>query len=128
MNLSLRLGSGLVVLALAAYSTATFQQVRLHLVTDGVRRFLWLGVGLDLTATACMIRGSSRGWMTFHGMLGYSALFLMVLDAFWITAYQLRQGSGTRIPERLQSFSIAAYFWWVLAFLAGIVLAVGRYG
>jgi len=128
VNTFLRLGATIVLFALVSYSVATFHQIRKRRVTDTVRRFLWLGITLDVAATGCMIMGSSKGLITIHGLLGYSALTLMALDTFWITRFQSKHGSDERIPDHFQRYSIGAYSWWVLAFVAGTVMAMGKFG
>lgn len=127
MNAFLRFGASIVVLALISYSVATFQQIRLRRVTTTILRFLWLGITLDVIATVCMILGAGHGAVTFHGLLGYSALFWMALDVYWITRFQCREGMEKRVPSRLQTYSIAAYAWWVLAFVVGAVMAMGKF-
>jgi hypothetical protein len=128
VNTFLRVGTIIVLFALLSYSVATFQQVRLRLVTHTVLRFLWLGIILDVIATGCMILGASHGLMTFHGLLGYSALALMALDVYWITRFKCREGMEKRVSSRLQVYSIAAYAWWILAFVVGAVMAMGKFG
>jgi hypothetical protein len=128
MNTLLRLGAAIVLFALVSYSVATFHQIRKRRVTDTVRCFLWLGIALDVVATGCMILGSSKGLITIHGLLGYSALALMALDTYWITRFQRKHGSEVLIPDHLQRYSIGAYSWWVLAFVAGAVMAMGKFG
>jgi predicted branched-subunit amino acid permease len=83
-----------------------------------------MGVALDLMATLCMILGSSHGPLTLHGCLGYSALLFMLVDMIWILRFESRSGREEQIPGKLLYISVAAYSWWVLAFLAGAMLAM----
>lgn len=128
MNAFLRIGTSVVLFALISYSAATFQQIRLRRATTTVLRFLWLGITLDVIATGCMILGSRTGHVTVHGLLGYSALLGMALDVYWITRFQRREGAEKRVSLRLQTYSIAAYAWWILAFVVGAVMAMGKFG
>lgn len=128
MNVFLRAGTIVVLFALISYSVATFQQIRFRRATTTVLRFLWFGITLDVVATVCMILGSRTGHVTFHGFLGYSALSLMALDVYWITRFECREGVEKRIPSRLQTYSIAAYTWWILAFGVGAFMAMGKFG
>ena len=70
-----------------------------------------------------MIAGSRRIPLTFHGILGYSAFLLMATDLVLIwRRYQLHGDES--LPARLHHYSLAAYSWWVLAFVAGMILAL----
>jgi len=87
-----------------------------------MRAFLTAGVALDATATAFMIAGSRKIPLTVHGILGYSAFVLMATDLVLMWRRYRACGTDT-LPVRLQRYSLAAYSWWVLAFVAGIVVA-----
>ena len=123
MNSLLIAGMSIVVFALGSYTTAIITQIRQRRPTAIMRGFLTAGVTLDATATAFMIAGSRRIPLTFHGILGYSAFLLMATDLvlMW-RRYRLR--STEPLPAGLHRYSIAAYSWWVVAFIAGIVVAI----
>ena len=122
MNLLLMIGVGIVLLAFGSYTAATVTMIRHRRPVALMRGFLTAGVSLDATATAFMIAGSRRVPLTFHGILGYSALLLMATDLFLMwRRYHLRKDE--LLPTRLHRYSLAAYSWWVLAFLAGIMVA-----
>ena len=122
MNSLLIAGMSIVVFALGSYTTAIITQIRQRRPTAIMRGFLTAGVTLDATATAFMIAGSRRIPLTFHGILGYSAFLLMATDLvlMW-RRYRLR--STEPLPAKLHRYSLAAYAWWVLAFVAGIIVA-----
>jgi hypothetical protein len=122
MNLLLMIGVGIVIFAFGSYTTALITQVRQRRPVAVMRGFLTAGVALDATATAFMIAGSRRVPLTFHGLLGYSAFLLMATDL----VLMWRRYRGHRediLPTALHRYSLAAYSWWVLAFIAGIVVA-----
>ena len=122
MNILLMTGVGVVVLALGSYTTAIITQVRRRRPTAIMRGFLTSGVVLDATATAFMIAGSRRIPLTFHGLLGYSAFLLMATDLVLMWRRYRAHSTGA-LPARLHRYSLAAYSWWVIAFLAGIIVA-----
>ena len=122
MNSLLVTGMSVVVLALGSYSTAIFTQIKRHRPTAMMRGFLTAGVALDATATAFMIAGSRRIPLTFHGVLGYSAFLLMATDLVLVWR-RCRLQPTEPLPAKLYRYSLAAYSWWVLAFVAGIVVA-----
>jgi len=123
MNTLLITGTSIVVCALAAYTTAIIAQLRHKRPTLTLRVFLSAGVALDATATGFMIAGSRRIPLTFHGLLGYSAFLLMAADLLLMWRGYRRHGTST-LPKPLRRYSVAAYCWWVLAFAAGIVVAM----
>lgn len=116
-------GMVIVIFALASYTTAIITQARRRRPTALMRGFLTAGVAFDATATGFMIAGSRRFALTFHGVLGYSAFLLMATDlALMWRHYRLR--GIDPLPTKLLRYSLAAYSWWVVAFVAGIVVAV----
>jgi hypothetical protein len=123
MNPLLMTGMVIVVFALGSYTTAIITQTRRHSPTALMRGFLTAGVALDATATGFMIAGSRRIPFTFHGLLGYSAFLLMATDLALIWRSYRRRGVDP-LPARLHRYSLAAYSWWVAAFVAGIVVVL----
>jgi hypothetical protein len=69
-----------------------------------------------------MIAGSRRIPITFHGFLGYSAFLLMATDLALTWRHFQRHGV-VPIPKALFRYSLAAYSWWMLAFIAGGIVA-----
>jgi hypothetical protein len=126
MNLFLRLGTSIVVLALLAYSIAIITEQRKKILNKTVLYFLSLGVLLDITATTFMILGSSKGIFTLHGFIGYSSLIAMFLDAVFIWRQKSAQGINSNVPKWLHMYSRYAYVWWVIAFITGGLLVAFR--
>lgn len=122
MNPLLVTGVCIVLFAFGSYTTAIVTQVRRRRTPAIMRGFLTAGVSLDATATAFMIAGSRRIPLTFHGILGYSAFLLMATDLFLMWRHYRSQRNGP-LPARLSRYSLAAYSWWVVAFMAGIIVA-----
>jgi len=126
MNLLLRFGTSIVVLALAAYSVAIITEQRKKIISKTVLWFLTLGVLLDITATTFMILGSSKGGFTLHGFIGYSSLAAMFIDAVLIWRQKSKSGINSAVPKGLHLYSRYAYIWWVLAFITGGLLVALR--
>ncbi len=116
-------GTAIVNLALISYSIAVITEQRRHRVIPRVRLFLTLGVILDITATICMIIGSSNSPFTLHGILGYSSLAAMTLDAVLLWRYWLRYGEEV-VPRSLHLYSRYAYLWWIAAYITGAALVL----
>ena len=126
MSILLRIGTTIVIFALAAYSVAIITEQRKKIISKKVLFFLTLGVILDITATTFMILGSSKGAFTLHGFIGYSSLIAMFIDAALIWNQKSKNGLNSKVPKSLHLYSRYAYMWWVIAFITGGVLVAFR--
>jgi hypothetical protein len=122
MNILLVYGTRIVILALIAYSVAIIAEQRTHKVSNSVLWFLTAGIILDITATVFMIKGSSNPVFTLHGVLGYSSLLGMLIDAILIWRHRISTSSSTSVSRGLHLYSRYAYIWWILAFITGAAL------
>jgi uncharacterized repeat protein (TIGR03987 family) len=120
MNISILVGTITVTAALLAYSIAVLTEQFKKKVNRIVLIFLTLGIILDITATSFMIYGSSNSAFTLHGMLGYSALLAMLIDAYLIWKNYLKVGEN--IKNSIHVYSLVAYLWWIVAFVTGGLL------
>lgn len=120
------IGSFIVTLALISYSIAILTEQFKKNITKRVLTFLSIGVILDISATICMIIGSSHGPFTLHGALGYSSLTLMLIDTLLIWKQRNRSGINSTVPNGLHLYSRIAYIWWVLAYITGGLLVALR--
>jgi EamA domain-containing membrane protein RarD len=119
-------GTVIVHFALIAYSVAIITEQRRHRVTPMVLWVLTGGVIFDIVATACMITGSEKSPFTLHGILGYSSLTMMLLDAVFIWRFHGRSPNDV-VPRPLHLYSRLAYSWWIIAYLTGAALVfIGR--
>ena len=116
---------GTVTLALLLYTVGTIAEQRTHRVGGTVRGFLTVGVFFDVTATILMIVASRSLAPTVHGMLGYSALALMVVDTSLLWRHS-RTRAGQTVGRRLHLFSRFAYGYWVLAYFTGAALVMAE--
>jgi hypothetical protein len=116
--------AGIIIVqtALICYSIAIISEQRKRMVTKSIVAFLTLGVLLDVTATTFMILGSSRGPFTLHGILGYSSLAGMLIDAILIWLFFKRNGPGSNVPNGIHWYSLGAYIWWIAAYITGALL------
>ena len=119
-------GTIVVQFALAAYTIGIVGEQRSHRVSRIVLGFLTAGVVLDITATALMIAGSSRGF-TLHALLGFSSLAAMLLETAFAWRHRLQSGDAA-VSHRLHLYSRFAYLWWVAAYFTGaaLVMAAAR--
>ncbi len=118
-------GVTIVNLALIFYSVAIITEQRKKIVNNTVLYFITIGVAFDIIATTLMIIGSENSPFSPHGMLGYSSLTGMLIDAVMIWKHKLKNGINTRPEKGLHLFSRAAYIWWLIAYVTGAALVMG---
>ena len=124
MNTTLLIGTIIVNFALLSYTIAIVNQYRKRKINNSLLGFLTVGVLLDIIATTFMIIGSSNSFFTLHGLLGYSALLGMLIDMFLMWRIKMRKGMGTEITRNIHNYSLAAYSWWIIAYITGAILVM----
>jgi hypothetical protein len=124
MNIYTLIGSITITAALLAYSVAVITEQVKKKINKVVLTFLTLAVLLDITATICMILGSSNSAFTLHGAIGYSALFAMLIDLYLIWKNYLKYGEN--ISKSIHLYSLIAYIWWIVAYITGTILAMAN--
>jgi hypothetical protein len=112
--------------ALILYTLFIIFENRKQKTTKSVLVFITLAVIFDIAATTCMMIGTTRTYFTFHGIVGYIGLLLMVVDAFLLWKYKFRYGADILISKSLNSFSKIAYIWWIIAFITGVLVTIYR--
>ena len=118
------IGATVVTLALISYSVGVIAEQKQKRIIKTVLIFITLGIVLDVTATICMIVGSSNTPFTFHGFLGYSALVAMLIDVIMIWKFYNKNGSDVDVPRSLHLYTLIAYLWWVIAYITGSALVM----
>jgi len=119
-----KIAATVVSLALISYSIAIITEQRRRKVINRVLIFLTLGVVLDISATTMMIIVSENSPFTLHGMLGYSSLTLMVIDAILLWRFRMKTSSSELVPKPLHLYSRIAYIWWVAAYITGTLMVM----
>jgi hypothetical protein len=92
-------------------------------ISNRVLMFLTIGVLLDVSSTILMIIGSRKIPITIHGFIGYSALTVMLIDTILIWRFW-RKNRETNVPRSLNLYTRLAYCWWVVAYIAGAIIAM----
>ena len=116
--------ASIVTLALISYSIAILTEQKKKLVINRVLVFLTLGVVLDISATIMMIIVSENSPFTIHGLLGYSSLTLMLIDAILLWRFRIRRGAGEVVSRGVHLYFRIAYIWWILAYITGTMLVM----
>jgi len=112
-----------VTFALIFYSVAVITEQKKSAVTKWILLFLTGGVLLDISSTALMIAGSTNVPLTFHGIIGYTALSGMLVDAILIWRHWVKNASS-KIPRGLHLYTRVAYGWWVAVYIIGTIISV----
>ena len=123
MNPTLIKAVVVVTFALVFYSIGVIGEQRRSSVPRWVLIFLTAGIVCDISSTILMIIGSSNIPITVHGFLGYSALTLMLIDTILIWRHWAKHRQGT-VSKNLGMYTRIAYGWWVIAYIAGAVIAM----
>ena len=119
-----RIAATVVTLALISYSIAIITEQRKRKVINLVLVFLSLGVLLDISATTMMIIVSENSPFTLHGILGYSSLTAMVIDAILLWRFRIKKGSQEKVARPVHLYSRIAYIWWVAAYITGTLMVM----
>jgi hypothetical protein len=122
-----KVGIFFVHFALIFYTLFIIYEGKDRRVTTRVILFITFAVLFDITATACMMIGTTRTYFTFHGILGYIGLLLMIIDFILLLRFRTKYGSETAITETLNKYSKIAYYWWLVAFITGVIVSIFRH-
>ena len=114
----------LIHIALVLYSIFIYKERKYKRATNGVVGFITAAVVFDIAATLCMMIGTVENWLTLHGVLGYTALTVMVIDAVFIWRHRRKHGTEVPFSETLNRNSKLGYILWLIAFGTGEWLAV----
>ena len=123
MNPTLTRAVVVVTFALIFYSVAVVTEQRKCCISKRVLTFLTAGVLFDISSTTLMIIGSRKIPITVHGFIGYTALMAMLIDTILIWRFWRRNG-GIHVPRGLNIYTRLAYGWWVIAYIAGAIIAM----
>ena len=114
----------LIHIALILYTIFICKEFKYKRATSSLLKFITSAVILDILATSCMMIGTSEEYFTLHGILGYTALFLMIIDAIFIWKHKMNHGSEVAFNTGLDRYSKFSYFLWIIAFATGEYLAI----
>ena len=119
-----KIAATVVTLALISYSIAILTEQKKRKVINRVLGFLTLGVFLDVSATAMMIIVSENSPFTLHGILGYSSLTAMIIDAVLLWRYRMKKGPEEQVSRPVHLYSRIAYIWWIAAYVTGTLMVM----
>ena len=112
-----------VTFALVFYSVGVIMEQRKSFISWSIILFMTLGVACDISSTTLMIIGSRNIPFTLHGVLGYSALVLMLVETIFIWRHWIKKHQSP-VSKKLGLYLRIAYTWWVIAYIAGAIIAI----
>ncbi|WP_346863752.1 hypothetical protein [uncultured Draconibacterium sp.] len=126
MNPLAIVGAFIITLSLLSYGIGSISLIRFKIVSSIVLIFLSLGILFDLAAITLMVLGAKGSPFTAHGIVGYSALLVMLVDAVSVWNIYIKRGIDAPVRKKLLRYTKFAYFWWVLAYFTGSLLVLWR--
>jgi len=124
MKLFIIVGATFITLAFFTYTLAMFFEVKYSRITKKVFTFFSIAVGLDFLATASMFTAVGKFIFNTHGLLGYSALLIMLTKLIYMCRFKSKNGSEEKIPKNIRFFSFLLYIYWLTAYFTGIATAM----
>lgn len=120
------IGIAFVHLALIFYILFIIQEHKKRKAAKSVLSLITIAVLFDIIATACMMAGTTRTYFTFHGIIGYIGLLLMLTDAVLLWKHKIKEGAEVLLSRGLHLYSKIAFSWWMIAFITGVVVTMTR--
>jgi hypothetical protein len=117
-------GVVLIHIAFILYSIFIYKEHKYKRATKGLLVAITSAVIFDISATVCMMIGVVEEYITLHGILGYTALEVMITDAVFIWRHKNKFGSEVPFSATLNRNSKLGYGLWIFAFLTGELLAI----
>jgi len=114
----------LIHIAFVLYSVFIYKEHKYKRATNGLLVFITAAVTFDISATICMMLGTAEQYFSLHGILGYTALGVMITDAIFIWKHRNKHGSEVPFSDTLNRNSKLGYILWLVAFFTGEMLAV----
>lgn len=121
------IGVVLVHLALIFYVLFIIYENKKRKAATSVLTLITLAVIFDIAATTCMMLGTTRTYFTFHGIIGYIGLLLMLIDAVLLWKHKIKNGADVLLSSGLHLYSKIAFTWWIVAFLTGVTVTMTRH-
>ena len=124
MTSSLTLAVVSINLALLFYTVGVWAERLARRLKPWHLALFWLGLASDTTGTTVMGELAGRFMFNVHGITGMTAIILMAIHAVWASVVLLR-GDEQSIRQ-FHRFSVFVWGIWLVPFLSGMMLAMGR--
>jgi len=113
-----------ILLAATLYSVAVFAERRAGILRPWHLAVFWVGFVADTTATTMMSAITGGIQMDIHGVLGASAILIMLVHSTWATIVLLRKQETAM--RQFHKFSLAVWALWMVTLVSGFALALPK--
>ena len=120
----IKIGILFVHLALIFYTLFIIFEHKHRKTSNQVLFFITFAILFDLIATGCMMAGTTGNYFTFHGIVGYSGLLMMIIDAILLWKIRIKNGTDAMINKGLNLYSKFSFIWWLIAFITGVIISM----
>ena len=117
-------GAFIMTLSFLAFGIGSVTLERFKMVGTIVLVFFSLGIFFECTAILLMYIGSTGTIYGLHALIGIFALLIMLVNTVWVWRVYIKKGIDARVSKSLLQYTKTAYFIWVMAYLAGIILLI----
>ena len=116
-----------ILTAATVYTIAVFDEFRSRALKPWHLALFWAGLVFDTLGTTLMstISGSGSG-LDVHGVLGITAIGLMLVHAAWATTVVVLKREG--LVRNFHHFSLTVWTLWMVSLVTGFVLAIPSIG
>ena len=122
----IKIGILFVHLALIFYTFFIIYEHKHRKTTNQVLAYITFAIIFDIVATGCMMAGTTSTYFTFHGIVGYSGLLLMIIDAILLWRHKIKTGVEELLSKGLNLYSKLAFVWWIIAFTTGVIVSLNN--
>ncbi|MDZ4170227.1 MAG: HsmA family protein [Coriobacteriia bacterium] len=113
-----------ILLAATLYSVAVFAERRAGVLKPWHLVVFWLGLAVDTTATTLMSMITGGFNMDIHGILGVSAIVIMLVHSVWATVVLVRKDEVA--ARQFHKFSLAVWALWMVTLVTGFALSLPK--
>lgn len=113
-----------ILLAAALYSFAVFAERRAGVLRPWHLLVFWLGFAVDTTATTLMSMVTGGFNFDIHGILGISAILIMLVHSVWATVVLVRKDEVA--ARQFHTFSLAVWALWMITLVTGFGLSLPK--
>ena len=113
-----------ILLAASLYSLAVFAERRAGVLRPWHLVVFWLGFVVDTTATTLMSMITGGMNMDIHGVLGVSAILIMLVHSVWATVVLVRKDDAA--ARKFHTFSLAVWALWMITLVTGFALSLPK--
>jgi uncharacterized repeat protein (TIGR03987 family) len=111
-----------ILTAAVIYTIAVFAEQRSGVLKPWHLALFWLGLIFDTIGTTLMSQIAGGWQLNIHGVLGVTAIVLMLVHSAWATiAITFKQGG---VLKKFHTFSVAVWSLWMVSLVTGFALAI----